>query len=145
MSFVNPDSIHRASVGAIAPAVWGDTVNDDLNYLYGDAVWTDVAGGAFLNSWVNVGSPYHNAGYRKIGSTVFLRGQVIGGTFGVPSGATAITILPPGYRPSANMIFPSVSNLLFGSLHVYTTGNVYASTGESGHSISLDNCQFDIL
>ena len=31
--FTNPDTVHRASVGAIAPAAWGDTVNDDINFL----------------------------------------------------------------------------------------------------------------
>lgn len=35
MSFVNPDSIHRPSDGKIAPSEWGDTINDDLNYLAG--------------------------------------------------------------------------------------------------------------
>jgi hypothetical protein len=35
MSFVNPDSIHRPADGTIAPSAWGDTINDDLNYLAG--------------------------------------------------------------------------------------------------------------
>lgn len=30
--FTNPDTVHRASTGATAPAAWGDTVNDDINF-----------------------------------------------------------------------------------------------------------------
>ena len=32
-TFTNLDSIHRASTGVVAPAAWGDQVNDDMNVL----------------------------------------------------------------------------------------------------------------
>lgn len=34
-TWTNPDSVHRATAGAVAPYTWGDTVNDDLNFLAG--------------------------------------------------------------------------------------------------------------
>lgn len=33
MPFVDPNTVHNPAAGAIAPAAWGDTVRDDLQYL----------------------------------------------------------------------------------------------------------------
>jgi len=94
---------------------------------------------AFLNSWVNYGTPNRNAGYYKDQfGIVHLEGCVKSGTIG-----TAIFTLPSGYTPTAYLIFPTVSNSLFGQISIDTSGNVIASVGNNA-SISLDGISFRI-
>ena len=49
MPFTNPDSVHRASSGAVAPSGWGDTVNDDLNFF--NSTLLRVAGTTGAGQW----------------------------------------------------------------------------------------------
>ena len=69
-----------------------------------DTGWTSVlaagAGdGRFTNSWVNYGSGYETARYRKIGNQVFIEGLVANGTAG-----SSVFTLPVGYRPLTNKL-----------------------------------------
>lgn len=80
-----------------------------------------------LNSWVNLGSGYTNAGYWKDPfGVVHLTGRVQSGA--VPS---VIFILPAGYRPAADHVFATQSAGAFGALTVDSAGNVTAATGSS--------------
>lgn len=96
-----------------------------------------------LNSWVNYGSGLANAGYRKIGNLVRLRGIVKDGT-----GAVAIFTLPSGYRPTVQVISAAVA--FDGAVHVAgrvdveTDGDVilYNPAGGAGDWVSLDNVSF---
>ena len=36
MTWIDPTTIHNPTTGTIAPASWGDTINDDINYLSRD-------------------------------------------------------------------------------------------------------------
>jgi lysophospholipase L1-like esterase len=52
------------------------------------------------NSWVNLGSGFDTARYKKIGNLVTLTGVIKSGTNG-----SIIATLPAGYRPTANLLF----------------------------------------
>jgi hypothetical protein len=87
---------------------------------------------AFENSWVNLdgGTSSRPARFRKDASGwVVVEGVVASGT----SISTSIFTLPPGYRHDAvgNMIFPAVSNSLFGSVYVTTGGVVTGFVGST--------------
>lgn len=91
----------------------------------------------FLNSWVNNGGGYNNAGYYKDNfGIVHLRGLIKSGTLGL----SAFT-LPAGYRPPAREIFGTVSNFAFGTVYVDTTGDVVPFNGSNAF-ISLDGLTF---
>jgi hypothetical protein len=49
-AFVNPDTIHRPSTGAIAPTAWGDQLNDDLNNLEAGVVALEALAGVLLGA-----------------------------------------------------------------------------------------------
>lgn len=137
-TFTNPDSVHRASTGAIAPATWGDTVNDDINFLYGDTAWIGAAGVTFTNGWVDFGgaSPM---GFRKVGTRIVMRGAVKSGTVN-----TAAFTMPTGYRPLTGTNFAVVSNGLFGYLIISTAGVVTPVSGSNAY-FALDGITFDTI
>lgn len=69
-SFTNLDTIQRPSTGAVAPASWGDAVNDNCNFLDQRLQW-------FLGS-----AQYWDAG-------VFMQADTV--TFTAASGGTTIS------------------------------------------------------
>ena len=62
MGYVNPDTVHRPSTGTTAPAAWGDTVADDLNYIMssGGVTWAGSSSFAYATggSVVNYGHTF---------------------------------------------------------------------------------------
>lgn len=100
----------------------------------GDANWISPT---MLNGWVNYGSPWSTVGYYKDSSnTVRLKGLVKSGT-----AATAIFVLPVGYRPIENTHGICVSDTLPASFYVYANGEVRHRTGGTGY-FSLDHISF---
>ena len=92
-----------------------------------------------LNSWVNYGGGYANAGYWKDShGVVHLRGLV-------KSGGTASTIftLPAGYRPAANELFLVASGTTptFAQIAIDTAGGVVFLNGSNGY-VSLSGITF---
>lgn len=134
MSFTNPDTIHRASVGTKAPAAWGDIVNDLLNFLYGDMTYTNAT---LTNSWTAL-SGYSTPGFRLQGTVVRLRGAVTGGTTG-----TAAFTLPTGYRPPATCILDANGSANTKANASISTAGVVTITG--GPGVWLDGLTFDTL
>jgi hypothetical protein len=101
------------------------------------SVWTAPT---FLNGWSNYSTAvYQQAGYRKIGDQVFLRGLVKGGTLGV------IFTLPVGFRPVLIEHFAVSSNDLYGSLNITDTGVVQTGAVASTIWVSLANIQFSTV
>lgn len=89
------------------------------------------------NSWANFGSGFQNAGYYKDKQgVVHLRGLVKSGT--IPG---VIFNLPVGYRPTAQLIFGTVSNNAIGRVDVTAGGAVTAQVG-SNVWISLEGMSF---
>jgi hypothetical protein len=86
--------------------------------------WTTPS---LLNSWTNYAGGYNNAGYRKVGTVVFIRGLVTGGALG-----TVVFTLPTGHRPSGRIILATQSNSALGRLDIAADGSVYAQAGTAG-------------
>ena len=101
-----------------------------------DSGWIAVT--SFSASWVNFGSIYQDAAYRKIGNQVFLRGLVKDGTIG-----SAIFTLPTGYRPADTVLMSTISNNAAGRVDVASTGNVACTLGNNSY-VTLDNLSFFI-
>ncbi len=138
-----------------------DVGTTSLTYLPGNAAGLEYSGGRYvgndtdtdalvvttntftaptlLNSWVNFGSSYVDAGYLKDQfGFVRLRGVVKSGT------VTAIIFqLPAGYRPSKDIFKAVSSNGAFGLVTIDSAGNVIASSG-SNSWFSLDEISFAV-
>lgn len=92
---------------------------------------------AFQNSWVNFGSPYANASYRKdTNGIIYFQGLIKSGTVG-----TTAFVLPPGYRPVTNHLMTVPSNTAFGQLLLQPDGSVNVNSG-SNVWFSLSGIQF---
>lgn len=91
-----------------------------------------------LNSWVNYGGGYNDAGYYKTSKRVYLRGLI---KDGVTTAATIFFTLPSGYRPASYHAFACASNNAYGQAHVDTNGNVFIIVG-SATWFSLDGISF---
>jgi hypothetical protein len=90
-----------------------------------------------LNSWVNFGGGFNNAGYYKDPfGVVRLRGMVKSGVVG-----NAVFNLPAGYRPANEELFVAISNGALGRVDVYPSGDVGATSGSNAW-FSLDGLTF---
>lgn len=109
---------------------------------------------AMQNAWVNFGSTYTTAAYRRDGNRVTLKGLIKSGVIN-----SAAFTLPAGYRPAQDMHFPahsagettgaasagtahthSVPDQ--GGVNVFTDGRVVPRTGSSNTNFSLDGVSF---
>jgi hypothetical protein len=126
---------HVWAVGEVLTAANLNTYSaNNLSFLYGDTVWTAPT---FTNSWVNFAGGFQVAGFRLIGTRVYLRGLVNSGTSN-----TSIFTLPAGYRPTAAEIFIIDFNLTAGELRIATTGTVVPNL--TGY-VSLTGINFDTI
>ena len=121
------------TVGGI-PGSWAE-----CSYLSNAPTATAWTAPTLLNSWVNFGSPYNDAGYMKgANGFVHLRGLIKSGTTTL---GTAFFNLPSGFRPSSEYIFTTSSNDLYGQARVETDGDVTFHVG-SNTWFSLDGISF---
>lgn len=114
-----------------------------------DNSWIEVGSGgsapAFQNSWINYDNTWESCAFRKDTSGyVHLKGLVKSGTIGT---ATAIFILPVGYRPRTGraMIFCCQTNQTIGRINIRNaTGNEGYVCCEVGNNawVSLDGISF---
>lgn len=94
----------------------------------------------FANGWGNFGASYAPAAYWKDeNGIVHLEGLIKGGSLGI-----AAFVLPPGYRPDNDRIFPAYSNNTFGTIQVTTDGSVQpmAVGSATNASYALDGINF---
>lgn len=93
------------------------------------------------NLWQNTGDPYYNAAYFKDDfQTVYLRGNITGGTQNLRAFA-----LPPKLRPKKTLILAATSNGAYCQIRVDSEaagGGVVPITGNS--NVSLDGISFKI-
>lgn len=95
---------------------------------------------AFVNSWVNYGGGYNNAGYFKDAfGLVRLRGLIMNGTVG-----SACFVLPIGYKPAARVLFAAISNSAIGRVDVLTTGEVVPTSPSVNAWVSLEGLAFRV-
>jgi len=86
-----------------------------------------------LNSWINYGSGWDTAAYKKENGIVYLKGLI---KFGSPVTANMF-ILPAGYRPIGDNIFTGITN-------TNTTGGASAGTAHT-HGLASTGVRIDIL
>lgn len=111
-----------------------------------------------INSWDFGNLPVANAGYRKEGNRVFLRGDIRFTGGAVPLTNLPFAQLPVGYRPSINWMFnavtgssfnspPTTDNYLYNAgsswIRIDTDGYLYADAS-NGNSISLGGISFNV-
>lgn len=93
-----------------------------------------------LNSWLNYGNGYQNAGYYKDAfGIVHLRGLIWNGTVGA-----ACFVLPVGYRPAARVLFSTQSNSAPGRVDVESIGNVLVVSPSVSNWVTLENLSFRV-
>jgi hypothetical protein len=91
----------------------------------------------FVGAWTNYGHVWATPAYRKDQrGRVHLRGLAAKEP-GAPAGDDPIALLPPGYRPTARLIFPVASGSqtagqMYGRVDVLPDGNIYWVSGASG-------------
>jgi hypothetical protein len=113
----------------------------DTATVTADVTGYDWAAPSLLNSWVNFGSPFHDAQYCRRGGVVRIRGVVKLGT--ISTGSTGnIFVLPAGFRPTAEMIFTTLANNGIARVELLTDGSVRANAMASNAYLSLDNISF---
>jgi hypothetical protein len=104
----------------------------------------------FVGAWTNYGSVWAKSAYRKDQrGRVYLRGLAAKDP-GAPVGDDPIAVLPPGYRPSARLIFgvatgSTAGGQAYGRVDVLADGNIYwvaGAGGPEGDYTSLDNISF---
>lgn len=112
-----------------------------VNMSAGAAIATEAwTAPTLVNSWVNYGSGYNNAGYYKDSfGIVHIRGLIKSGT--TSSGTTLFT-LPSGYRPTAEYIIACTSAGGYVEIRVDTSGNVKGFAGLNSIYTSLDGIHF---
>lgn len=97
-----------------------------------------------LNSWVNYGSGYADAGYyRDPFGRVHLRGLIRDGT---ATSGTVLFVLPVGYRPSGHVTFPAAGQAIgpadaYARVNVNNDGNVSIIVGTNTW-LSLNGISF---
>lgn len=90
-----------------------------------------------INSWVNFGAGFNNAGYYKDPfGVVHLRGFIKDGTSG-----SVMFVLPAGSRPTNSEVFAAAANSAFATLLIDNAGNV-THNGGSTTWFSLDGVTF---
>lgn len=133
-----------ATLGAVQWIKSTGTGNTGWFTLEGDSGWLQVgaAGNApFLNSFVNYGSAWTTAAYRKLNGVTHLKGLVnkVAGTRVLP-----IFNLPVGFRPSGDTHIPAFAGAVSAdqaAVNVLKTGEVKGRATTPG-LISLDGISF---
>lgn len=123
---------------------WGSALTEYLLALgngLADLRLREWVAPTLLNSWVNYGGVYQNAGYYKDPmGMVHLRGLVKDGT--ATAGTTLFT-LPAGFRPLAQTVGITLTNSLMGTFNIETDGDVNVGGSTSSAWFSLENITFD--
>jgi hypothetical protein len=101
--------------------------------IYGpSAVDTGWITPTFTNGWTNYSGAFNQAGYRRIGNQVFLRGLVVGTT----GAANPMFTLPVGFRPTSQ-------NLLTAGNQVTTSSAASAGTAHT-HTVAAVSTRLNV-
>ena len=96
---------------------------------------------SLINSWVNYGSPYADAGYYYDRARVYIKGVLKTGT-----SATIAFTLPEGYRPSEELDFPIFQSggAAGAFVTIQTDGDVYITGSSVSTFASINNISFRV-
>jgi hypothetical protein len=73
MPYVDPQSVHNPATGTVAPATWGDTVRDDLEYLIDPpacSVFNSTTQSTTTSTWTTLTADSENFDNNAMHSTV---------------------------------------------------------------------------
>ena len=122
---------------AVGQRVYVLVVPPSGNYVVGIVVTSWITP-TLLNSWVNFGSGFQSARFRRlISGQVEIQGLVTAGT----GPASTVFTLPVGYRPAAALVFATIANNAIARLDVEADGDVRWQAGGTNAFLSL-NCTF---
>lgn len=99
-----------------------------------DTGWVSLT---LVSSWVNYGSGYVTAQYRKINGVVHVRGVIKSGT---TTGGTVVATLPAGYRPSSHIVVPAWASAGPASVEVLSSGDLVC--GDTGLNATRSSFNF---
>lgn len=118
-----------------------------INFAWGPvSAVPDFTGSAFLNSWTNFGSGTLDAGFRRIGDKVELRGCITGGSNNTVAFVLPDDCIPQGIASfSCNAFDFSTEANVGGWCSVDTSGNVTVGFGSGATALFLDGINFSIL
>lgn len=141
----NSLELARITVGAAVTSITNANILD--RRVSAPAKATAWTAPTLLNSWVNFGTTFQVAGYRKVGDVVALRGMIKNGTV---AGLTVLFTLPSGFRPPADLIFATAGFTSSGKdvvrVDVDSSGNVKLGGALDGANyLSLSNIQFSTV
>lgn len=130
-SIANGDTTHAPSRNAVYDAL----------ALKADASDSGWVAPSLLNSWANFGGSYSAAGYRKVGSRVFLRGLLTGGT---KTDGTSLFVLPSGFVPFGIERFATSVNVASSTARIVvdTSGNVTIFGIPTGSNVGVSGISF---
>lgn len=122
---------------------WNGTIWAQVELDDSGPVTTAWVAPTLLNSWANYGGSFQNAGYRKNGDVVEIRGTVKSGTI------NPIFTLPAGFRPPAIHSFICSSNNGYdiAYVEVNTSGDVKVfgyNAGGNNSFVSLAQIRFSV-
>ena len=127
------------------PADWVMVVRrntDTDSYYWADGKETGVwVAPSLTNSWVNYGSGYQVARYKREGGRVYCEGLI-------KSGNTSASwfVFPAGFRPAATLIFLGHASGGIADIRVTAAGSFYCAgyfAGGTNADLSLSMVQFD--
>ena len=97
------------------------------------------------NQWTNYGTysgsyQYAEAQAQRLPSGIVVLSGLVGmGTF---ASGTVVGVLPVGYRPDVDMIFPTLNGNAWRALTVYANGNITVRSGHSQSFVNFDGIAF---
>lgn len=112
---------------------FADLIDSFYNIDEDDSGWQIAT---LQNGFENYEGPYSNVQYRKKNGIIYIDGLIKNG-----SPNSVIFNLPVGFRPSARLVFPALSNFIAYRIDVHPNGDVEAITH---HTVwmSLANISF---
>lgn len=143
------DTIERADVRAnwvriASVANIGNTITGSSAVKLGNGTQYDYRKFITMTNYKTYGDPtnFHNYHYYKQGNTVYLGGlglPIAGGT-----GAVSVGVLPVGYRPLRQLIFPVMTRDGAMDLRVLMDGTILVQWNppDAGQWMSLDSVRF---
>lgn len=136
LQFLDNITFDTDSVSQMTGLIGSAGVNMDVWHVVGNP-----GEPAFVNSWVNFGAPYLGVAFTKLpNGKVQVRGSIKSGT-----SPAVIFTLPPGYRPSASVVFAVATSggvNVLGSVMVAANGEVSAVSTNNAF-VPLDVIEFD--
>jgi hypothetical protein len=119
-----------------------DELKTKTDYLSApDSDWIAVgsAGSSFANSWVDYGSPFPGAAFRKDAlGYVHLKGFIKNGT---TTDAITMITMPTGYKVGSTRHVAAIGNVAAGHIKLTSSGIAYGA-GTGNGWLTLDNISY---